>query len=409
MVGMLKQWAYQFELRPKSTQSRLLRQYVGTVRWVWNQALALQKARLENKETCLKYVETAGLLPGWKASYPFLKEAPSQPLQQTLKDLDLALRDAFSKKSPKRFPRFKKRGQRDSLRYPQGVKLQQENSRLFLPKIGWVRYRNSCRVEGALKNVTVRWHGGRWLVSLQVEQEVATPFHPSTSEVGVDVGVAQLVTCSNGVTYPPLNSYQKDLKRLKREQQKLSRKVFRSRNYLRQQARVQWVHEGIANRRRDYLHKVTTNLSKNHARVVVELLQVGNLSASARGTVLSPGRRVRAKAGLNRAILDQGWYEFRRQLDYKLRWRGGELVTVAPHYTSQRCSACGHTTSENRVTQTRFVCVGCGFKLNADENAARNILAAGRAVSACGECVRPGATRAGLLKQEPPEGQQASA
>ncbi len=118
--------------------------------------------------------------------------------------------------------------------------------------------------------------------------------------------------------------------------------------------------------------------------IVIEDLKVSNMSKSAAGTVDEPGRNVASKSGLNRAILDQGWYEMRRQLEYKQRWRGGEVLAVNPAYTSQKCACCGHTAKENRQSQAKFVCTVCGYEANADANGARNILAAGHAVLACG-------------------------
>ncbi|EOY2478027.1 RNA-guided endonuclease InsQ/TnpB family protein, partial [Shigella flexneri] len=172
-----------------------------------------------------------------------------------------------------------------------------------------------------------------------------------------------------------------------------------SNNWQKQKRKIQRLHSCIANIRRDYLHKVTTTVSKNHVMIVIEDLKVSNMSKSAAGTVSQPGRNVRAKSGLNRSILDQGWYEMRRQLEYKQLWRGG------PAYTSQRCACCGHTAKENRLSQSKFRCQVCGYTANADVNGARNILAAGHAVLACGEMVQSGRS----LKQEPTEMIQATA
>jgi putative transposase len=134
--------------------------------------------------------------------------------------------------------------------------------------------------------------------------------------------------------------------------------------------------------------------------VVLEDLRVSNMSASARGTMEQPGRNIWAKAGLNKAILDQGWFEFRRQLKYKQAWRGGMVLAINPRNTSRTCPACGHVSADNRQSQAYFACVNCGFQGNADVVAANNILAAGLAVSACGESVLSGHS----VKQEPSEG-----
>ena len=217
--------------------------------------------------------------------------------------------------------------------------------------------------------------------------------------------MAELATLSDGTVLEPVNSFQKNQKKLARLQRQLSRKVKFSHNWQKQKRKIQRLHSRIANIRRDYLHKVTTTVSKNHAMIVIEDLKVSNMSKSAAGTVSQPGRNVRAKSGLNRSILDQGWYEMRRQLEYKQLWRGGQVLAVPPAYTSQRCACCGHTAKENRLSQSKFRCQICGYTANADVNGARNILAAGHAVLARGGMEQSGRP----LKQEPTEIIQATA
>ena len=382
-----------------------MRRFAGACRFVFNRALARQNENHEAGNKYIPYGKMASWLVEWKnaTETQWLKDAQSQPLQQSLKDLERAYKNFFRKRAA--FPRFKKRGQNDAFRYPQGVKLDQENSRIFLPKLGWMRYRNSRQVTGVVKNVTVSQSCGKWYISIQTESEVSTPVHPSASMVGLDAGVAKLATLSDGTVFEPVNSFQKNQKTLARLQRQLSRKVKFSNNWQKQKRKIQRLHSRIANIRRDYLHKVTTTVSKNHAMIVIEDLKVSNMSKSAAGTVSQPGRNVRAKSGLNRSILDQGWYEMRRQLEYKQLWRGGQVLAVPPAYTSQRCACCGHTAKENRLSQSQFRCQVCGYTANADVNGARNILAAGHAVLACGEMVQSGRP----LKQEPTEMIQATA
>ena len=185
-----------------------------------------------------------------------------------------------------------------------------------------------------------------------------------------------------------MHSFRKHEERLAREQRKLSRKKRGSENWKKQKRRISQLHHTIANVRSDFLHKLSAEISENQAKVYVEGLQIRNMSASAKGSIEEPGRKVKAKSGLNKSILDQGWYEFRRQLDYKLFWRGGMLAEVNPRHTSQRCSRCGHTAKENRVSQDVFRCQVCGHEENADvnrseaelgeANAAKNILTVGQ-------------------------------
>ena len=370
--------AYKFRLKTKPDQERLFRQYAGCCRFVWNKALALQKQRLDAGEKVLSYARLCKCLTVWKREEDtaFLAEAPIHPLQQTLKFLDRAIKEAFDKTNRKRFPRFKKKGQHtDSFRHPDCFKL--DDDRVFLPKIGWVRFRKSREINGTPRNVTVSRRGEYWYVSIQTEREIADPVHPSASAVGIDLGITRFATLSDGSFLRPLNSFRNLEQKLAREQRKLARKVKSSANWQKQKNKITRLHIHIADTRNDYLHKASTSISKDHAVVVLEDLRISNMSASAKGTIEQPGRNVRAKAGLNRAILDQGWYEFRRQLEYKELWRGGWVVAVPPQYTSQTCPDCGHVSADNRRTQARFICLKCGFEENADLVGAMNILAAG--------------------------------
>ncbi|MDO8827987.1 MULTISPECIES: transposase [Gammaproteobacteria] len=374
---------FKYELMPDGEQQRNMRRFAGSCRFVFNKALALQQAHYAESKKKLSYADLCKQLTEWRKSSEtqWLSETHSQPLQQTLKDLERAYKNFFEKRAD--FPRFKKKGQSDNFRYPQGCKLDQGNSRIFLPKLGWVRYRNSREVLGIVKNVTVSGKQGKWYVSIQTEREVEAPIHPSTAIVGIDMGIARFATLSDGSYFAPLNSFKRQEKALVNAQRAMSRKKKFSNNWKKAKAKVQKIHAHIGNARRDYLHKATTTISQNHTMVCIEDLQVRNMSKSASGTTETPGRNVKAKSGLNKAILDQGWYEFRRQLDYKLAWNGGQLVAVPPQNTSRKCPCCGHVAKENRRTQARFRCVACGFEENADVVGAINILRAGHARCAC--------------------------
>ena len=376
--------AFKYELRPDCQQERQMRRFAGSCRFVFNKALALQKTRYERGEKKLGYAGLCKLLTEWRngTETPWLADAPVHPLQQTLKDLERAYSNFFAKRAD--FPRFKKKGRHDSFRYPdpKQIKLDQANSRLFLPKLGWLRYRNSREVLGMVKNITVSQSCGKWFVSIQTEREVEQPI-PKGGAVGIDMGIARFATLSDGTFYAPLNSFKRHETSLRKAQQAMSRKVKFSNNWKKAKARVQRIHSRIGNARRDFLHKTTTTISQNHAMVCIEDLQVRNMSKSAAGSTEKPGRNVRAKSGLNKAILDQGWFEFRRQLDYKLAWNGGHLIAVPPQNTSRTCPCCGHVAKANRLTQARFECVECGFEENADVVGAINVLRAGHARLAC--------------------------
>ena len=403
--------AFKYELKPDGGQQRNLRRYAGSCRFVYNKALALQQANHEAGKKFIGYVAMAKYLTAWRngTETPWLKDSPIHPLQHALKDLDKAYQHFFAKRAD--FPRFKRRGSGDSFRYPdpKQIKIDQGNSRIFLPKLGWIRYRNSREALGELRNVTVSGKSGKWYISIQTQREVeqsvsttATGAECSRS-IGIDLGITRFATFSDGSYIAPLNSFKIQQTKLAKYQRRMAHKQKFSNNWKKAKAKVQKTHTQIANSRRDFLHKATTTISQNHALVFIEDLQVRNMSKSAAGTAENPGKNVAAKSGLNKAILDQGWGEFRRQLDYKTAWNGGILFAVPPHHTSQTCPCCGHVSKNNRQTQAKFACVECDYENNADVVGAINVLERGHRLLACGD----GALSASM-KQEPTEVSQLS-
>jgi len=363
---MLIQKSYQYELIPNGEQVRKLKQFCGCCRFVFNCGLEEVKKYYESTGYFLNYAQLTAFLPKWKQDADWLKDCHSQVLMN------------FSA-GRANFPRFKAKGRKDSCRFPQGFKSDQNNSRIYLPKIGWVRYRNSRTIIGTIKNVTVTAKCGKWYISIQTEYEQETPVHTG-NDIGIDMGVVRFTTLSDGRYFEPINAFHSLKGRLAKLQKRLKRKIKGSSNWKKLVAKISKLHHKIANIRKNFLHQISNTISKNHATVYVEDLKVGNMSKSAKGTVENPGKNIRQKAGLNRAILDQAWYEFRRQLEYKLRWRGGQLILVAPQYTSQCCPACSHTAKANRTTQALFACVECGYTENADVVGAMNVLQRGRAL-----------------------------
>lgn len=285
---------------------------------------------------------------------------------------------------------------------PAGIQIDEDKQRIYLPKIGTVGYRKSRSIIGKPKNITVSREGLKWFVSIQTEFEIE-PKRMINSEIGIDMGVKKFVTFSNGTFVEPVNSLKNNLKQLAKLQKKLSRQQKGSNNSKKTKAKITKLHRRIANIRRDFLHKITTTIAKNHGIVFMEDLKVSNMSASASGTVEQPGKKVRQKSGLNRSILDQGWYSFKTMLAYKLEERGGLLVLVPPKNTSRTCPNCRYISAENRRTQAHFSCIKCGYKENADVVGAINVLRAGHARLACemNGAVRPlsAGTQRDLLQQ----------
>jgi putative transposase len=433
--------AHQFQLRCKPEQERALRRFSGCLRWVWNAALAEQMRRHKDGEKFANYVEMAHWLTAWRnaTETAWLSQAPVHPLQQVLKRLEEAYKRFFAKAGG--FPKFCKRGEEPGIRFPDPKqfaldqrmvgkrKLDDQshlpqskhlsvwcaNGRIKLPKLGWVRLRQSKKVEGEPKNVSIRKEGARWLCSIQVETASTAPAAGLVPTLGIDMGLTVFAATSAGEMVVPLKALAKEQIKLRRYQRSVSRKVKGSSNRKKAIRKLGDLHRRIANQRKDWLHKLSTELANRHPVIALEDLCIKNMSKSAAGTLQAPGRRVRQKAGLNRGILDAAWGTFGRQLEYKTQWNGGQVVRVNPAYTSQTCSVCGHVDKDNRKRQASFVCVACGHTENADFNASKNILAAGHAVwsdpgrtAACGEVVRRKAfarkKSAASVKQEPTEG-----
>ena len=372
--------AFKFELMPNGEQTRKMKQFCGCSRFVFNKALAYQNEQYEADNSFkFSYFKLQNLLPEWKREFVWLKDCHSQVLQSSLRDLERGFKNFFAKRAD--FPKFKRKGEKNSFRFPQGCKLEQHDNRIYLPKIGRVRYRNSREVVGKIKNVTVSQKCGKWYVSIQTEFEQEIPV-PKGGEIGIDMGIVKFATLSDGTHFEPINAFKTLKGKLAKLQKQFKNKTKFSKNWQKLKAKISKLHHKITNIRKNHLHQISSTISKNHAIVYVEDLKVTNMSKSAKGNAEQHGKNVAAKSGLNRAILDQAWYKFKRQLDYKLLWNGGHLIAVPPQNTSRCCPACSHTSKENRQTQENFECIECGYQNNADVVGAINILKRGREILA---------------------------
>lgn len=373
-----------------SQQRQVMVKTIGACRFVYNKALSLQNEIFEAERKHLSYADLCKRLTEWRNSedLKWLSEAPAKVLQQALKDLDRAYVNFQHKRA--NLPTFRKKNTGGGFRTLQGFKIDNVNGRVFFPKMGWLRYRKSRDIVGDVKSVTIIQNAGEWYVSVSCEIKNPEGVRQTTSSVGIDMGVVRLATLSTGEHYESVRAYRDALPAIKRIQRSMCRKVRYSNNWIKEKSKLQRLYRRIADKRSDYIHKITTAICKNHALVCIEDLNVSGMSAASKGGF---------KRGLSKAILDQGWFMFRRQLEYKLEASGGLLIAVDPRNTSRKCPACGHIAKENRLTQAHFECVECGFTENADLVGAVNILAAGYAVLACGEAVQRGRS----VKQEPAE------
>ncbi|MEU4448622.1 RNA-guided endonuclease TnpB family protein [Actinosynnema sp. NPDC050801] len=393
--------AFKYRFYPSASQERELLRTFGCVRLVYNKALEARTVGWYEQQRRMSYGETSTLLTAWKKTEDlvFLNDVSSVPLQQCLRHLQGAFTSFWEKRT--RYPKFKsrKRG-RASAEYTRSA-FHWRDGRLTLAKMAEpldIRWSRPLPEHAEPSTVTVsRDTAARWHVSILVE---ATIEHlpPTTTEVGVDAGLTALVTLSTGEKIANPRHGERDHLRLARAQRALSRKQNGSDNRTKARLRVARVHAGIADRRRDFLHKLSTRLVRENQTVAIEDLNV---------------RGMMSHRHLARVIGDASWAQLRSMLDYKARWYGRALVVVDRWYPSTKtCSRCGHLLDRIPMNVREWTCPGCGAEHDRDVNAAKNILAAGRAVTACGVGARPTRRQSarhlaqssshGWKKQEPP-------
>ncbi|MFJ9443593.1 RNA-guided endonuclease InsQ/TnpB family protein [Kitasatospora sp. NPDC101235] len=396
--------AFKFRFYPTDAQAAELSRTFGCVRKVYNLALQARTEAWTLRQERVNYNATSAMLTAWKKTeeLAYLGEVSSVPLQQALRHLQGAFSNFWQKRA--KYPTFKSRKKsRKSAEYTSSA-FRFRDGRLTLAKMAeplaivWSRQ----LPEGATPStVTVSQDSaGRWFVSLLCEDRPTMPDAPGGSAVGIDAGVTSLVTLSTGEKITNPRHERKDRERLARAQRNLARKVKgEGANRTKARIKVGRVHARIADRRRDFLHKLTTRLVRDNQVVVIEDLTVRNMLRNRR---------------LSRAIADASWSEMRSMLEYKCEWYGRDLVVVDRWFPSSKlCSTCGTLRSRMPLNVREWTC-DCGTTHDRDVNAAKNILAAGLAVAACGDGVRPQRSTPGgrsSVKQEvvPPRRSRAAA
>ncbi len=385
--------AFKYRFYPTDEQAAELSRTFGCVRLVYNKALEERTRAWYGEQRRVSYVQSSAALTEWKKTeeLAFLSEVSSVPLQQALRHLQAAFGNFFAKRA--KYPRYKSRKKsRASAEYTRSA-FKWRDGRLTLAKMAEpldIRWSRPLPEGAEPTTATVsRDAVGRWFVSLLCEDSVA-PAAVTTAAVGIDAGITSLVTLSTGEKVANPKHERRDRVRLARAQRELSRKAKGSANREKARRRVTKVHARIADRRRDFLHKLSTRLVRENQTVVIEDLTVRHL--------LKNGK-------LARAISDASWTEFRSMLEYKCAWYGRELVVIDRWFPSSKpCGACGTVAAKMPLNVREWTCA-CGTVHDRDVNAARNILAAGLAASACGHGVRPqresSRTGRSSVKQEP--------
>ena len=333
-----------------------------------------------------------------RSAYPWLNEIPFCCLQETLRNLDRAFVNFFKNKS--RYPVFHKKSGKASVNFPPNrINIKELSDKaggtegLYYSKfrvvkskigedVGLLNVRTDRPILGIPKSTTLKFEGdGHWWLSITTEQEIKKE-KAKPGKIGIDLGVVRWIALSNGLTLPVEDKHIKTVFRiyylrgkLKRALSRLDRRKVRgSNNFKKEQAKIRSLKWRIAKATESVIHEMTDYLTKNYDYIAVEALRVKNMTASAKGTIENPGKNVKQKAGLNRSLLEKCFGKVVEQIIYKAEWRGGEVHKVNPANTSITCSSCHYTNEKNRIDQPRFLCKKCGFSMNADENAAKNIL-----------------------------------
>jgi putative transposase len=392
-----------FRIELTAEQTEFAQRIGDGCRAVWNTGLE-QRREYRRRGAWMNYREQAHELADAKTDHAWLGELPGHCLQQTLMDLDKACKThgtfRVRWRSGRRWTR--------SFRFPEGNKmvveqLNRRHARVKLPKLGWVRFRASRRLDDVvIRSATVSQDGRHWFVSFLVDDGKVVPETHARpgSAVGVDRGVVVAIATSDGALKDREFTTAGERQRAVRLQRKLSRAAKHSHSRAKTRAALVQIRGRERRRRQDFCVQSAHRLAQENALVALEALKITQMTKSAKGTVEAPGRNVRAKAGLNRAILSKGWHQFNLALASAARYSGTVAVSVPAQYTSQRCSACGQVDPKSRESQAVFRCLHCPYVGHADLNAARNVLAAGLAVTACEDNARP-AGRAASTKQEP--------
>ena len=369
--------AFRYRFYPTPEQESLLRRTVGCVRLVYNKALEARSQAWKERQEKVGYRETSKILTQWKQEeeLPFLGEVSCVPLQQGLRHLDQGYSNFFAGRA--KYPRFKKKRNGGSAEFTRSA-FRWRGGSLYLAKCQEplnIRWSRQLPKGVEPSTVTVRLEpSGRWYISILVDDNTIKPLPQSENRVGVDLGIAHLAITSDGEKVENPLHLTKHYRRLRRAQKSRSHKMKGSRNREKARRKVAKIHEEIRDSRSDYLHKLTTRLVRENQTLVVEDLSVKGMVRNRK---------------LAKHISDCAWGEFVSQLDYKCQWYGRTLVKVDQWFPSSKlCSSCGHKVNSMPLDVREWTCPKCGTVHDRDINAARNLLAVGHTVTACGASVR---------------------
>lgn len=358
---------YKVELAPNKCQMTLFRKHFGAARWAFNFALGKKKEAFDKKEKIPNNIELHRELNKLKGTdaLPWAYDVSKVAFQAGLINCDRAFQNFFNRckkkvKGKKGFPKFKsKKNETQSFKLDGSIYLTND-SHIKLPRIGKVKLKEFGYIpfDSEIKSVTISRKGGKWFVSCLVEQEIK--ILPLTNKkVGVDLGIKTLATCSDGTTFENPKALKFNLRKLKRKQRQLSRKKKGSRNYKKSKLKLAKLHHRISNMRKDSSHKATTKIIRENQTIVLENLKLSNMLKN---------------RCLAQAISDMSANEFRRQLEYKAKWYGREIIIADTFFPSSKtCSCCGWKNDNLALKDRIFKCEICKNEIDRDLNASKNL------------------------------------
>ena len=367
---------HRIALDPNNVQATYLARAAGVARFAYNWALAEWQRQFaaHQADPALPLPSQFSLRRQLNAikreQFPWMLEVTKCAPQMAIIQLGDAFKNFFARRA--RYPRFRRKGEHDRFTLTND-QFRVDGRRIHIPKLGYVRMREQLRFTGRIVSATVSRHAGRWYASITVDTpEIPLPPAENQGAVGVDLGVTRLATLSTGEVFTGPKALRTLLARLRRLGRSLSRKVKGSRNWSRAKLALARLHARIGNLRREGLHQLTTHITRRFHSIGIEDLNVKGMQANRH---------------LSRTIADMGFYELRRQLQYKAAWRGGEVVVADRWYPSSKtCSTCGHKIEQLALELRSWTCPGCEATHDRDVNAAINLknMAVSSTVTACG-------------------------
>lgn len=358
--------AVKVRIYPNKTQKELIEKHFGACRFVYNLGLELKVKTYNDVKKNISTYEISALLPKLKKQEEtqWLKEINSQALQQSLKDLDSAFSRFFKKYA--RFPQFKsKRNPKQSFRIPQGFELNNETRSIRLPKIGWIKFRDKYDFKDEdIRSITVNRNGQDYFASILLggyDLELKPPLINLEETVGIDLGVKVYATFSDGIKIQNEKFLSKELEGIKKASELLSKKQRGSNNHNKQKEILRKKHLKVANKRKDFLHKLTNGIveNQNYTSIAIEDLMVQELLDGYKAT--------------NRAIGDCGWRMFRNILEYKCKRKGKNLLVINRFDASSKTCICGKKNENLTLEDREWTCFHCGARHDRDLLAANNI------------------------------------